>query len=124
MSSRKSNLLAFQTLSSVSMSANVTSSVTNIAYLDNIGVQFNFTGAPVGTFNVQVSADYNEDTQRNVINPGSWTSLTLSPAPTAAAAASTIYVDLNQLSAPWIRSGYTASSGSGVLSTYVTGKMV
>ncbi len=121
---RKSNLLTFQTLASVSMTANITSSVTNIAYLDNIGVQFNFTGAPVGAFLVQVSADYNEDTQKNVINPGSWTPLTLSPAPTASGSAATIYVDINQLSAPWIRSAYTATSGSGVLSTYVTGKMV
>jgi hypothetical protein len=121
---RKSNLLSFQSLSSVSMTSNITSSATNIAYLDNIGVQFNFTGAPVGTFKIEVSTDYNEDTQKNIINPGSWTPLTLSPAPTAAASASTIYIDMNQLSAPWIRSGYTASSGSGVLSAFVTGKMV
>ena len=122
--SRKSNLLKFQSLSSVSMSASTTSVVTNISILDNVGVQFNFSGAPVGTFQVEVSADYAEDTQGNVTHPGSWTPLTLSPSPAASGSASTIYIDLNQLSAPWLRTSYTATSGSGELSAYITAKMV
>lgn len=122
--SRKSNLQSFKTFASVSMSTSVTSSATNIAYLDNIGVQFNFSGAPVGTFQVQVSADYQQDTQGNVTNPGNWTALTLSPSPAASGSPSSIYIDLNQLSAPWIRTSYTTTSGSGQLSAFVTAKMV
>lgn len=106
------------------MSTSVTSSATNISYLDNVGVQFNFTGAPVGTFQVQVSADYNQDTQGNVLNPGTWVPLTLSPSPAASAVAGSIYIDLNQLSAPWVRTAYTTTSGSGVLSGYITAKMI
>lgn len=124
MSGRKNNLISFKTFASVSMSASVTSSATNIAYLDNIGVQFNFTGAPVGTFQIEVSADYQQDTQGVVTNTGTWIPLTLSPAPAANASASAIYVDLNQLSAPWVRTSYTVTSGSGVLSSYITAKMV
>lgn len=122
--SRKSNLLSFQTLASVSMTSNVTSSATNISYLDNVGVQLNFTGSSVGSFSVQVSIDYAQDTQGAVTNPGTWVPLTLSPTPSANAQAGSIYIDLNQLSAPWIRTTYVANSGTGTLSSYITAKMV
>lgn len=124
MSGRKNNLYQFQVLASVTMSSSVISSVTNIQYLDNVGVQFNFTGNSIGSFSVQVSADYSQDNNSNVLNPGTWISLTLSPSPSANGSAGSIYVDLNQLSAPWIRSQYVGNSGSGVLSTYITGKMI
>lgn len=124
MSSRKSNLVSFKTLASVSMVSTVVSSATNIAYLDNVGVQFNFTGNSIGSFSVQVSIDYAQDTQGNVTNPGTWVPLTLSPTPSANAAAGSIYIDLNQLSAPWIRTQYVANSGTGTLSSYITAKMV
>lgn len=106
------------------MVSNVVSSATNIQYLDNIGIQINYSGSSVGSFSVQVSADYLEDINKNVLNPGHWVNLSLSPAPTASAAASSIYLDLNQLSAPWIRVAYTAVSGSGFMSSFITGKMV
>lgn len=103
------------------MAANVASSVTNIEFLDNIGVQFNFTTSDaVGTFQVQVSMDYNPVAP----TAANWVNLALSPAPVAASANDSIYIDMNQLSAPWLRSTYTRTSGSGTLNAFICGKEV
>lgn len=101
------------------MSGNLTSSVTSIQWMDNIGVQLVWTGSPVGNFFVDVSADYDANTN----NPGNWTPIALSPAPTTAAG-SPIYIDMNQLSAPFIRVRYVSTSGSGTLTATITGKML
>lgn len=128
MSSRKNILVQFNTMASVSMTGTVISSVTNISYLDNIGVQQNWTGSPVGTFTVEISASYNEDINKNVLNPGSWVTMTqpdgTSFSLTAAGTASQGYMDITQTSSPWIRTVFTGSSGSGVMSTYITAKQV
>lgn len=123
--SRKNNLLKFQTVTNGSMAAaSITSAVTNIQFMDNIGIQFNFTGTPTGTFQVQVSADYAQDEFGNVTNAGNWIPIVLNPAPVASGAAAQIYIDINQLSAPWIREVYTKTSGTGTLQAFITGKMI
>lgn len=128
MSGRKSNLESFQLLASVSMSASVTSSATNILYLDNVGLQHNWSGAPVGQFTVQMSADYEQDTQGRVVKIGNWITLLQSDGTNfkinTGSASGQAYMDMNQLSAPWIRSVYTASSGTGLMSSFITAKMV
>jgi len=109
--------------------ATLTSAVTAIEFLDNIGYQINFTGSPVGTFSVQISADYDQDQNGNVINAGQWitvpvqqngTSYTLIPT----SLGSPMFLDLNQLSAPFIRLIYTKTSGTGTVNAFVCGKMV
>lgn len=128
MSGRKSNLKKFPTVVNGDMSANVTSPVTAIEFMDNIGIQINFSGSPVGNFQVQVSMDYNQDVNGNVIDAGNWIAVPF-PAPVSSinlptSVGSPIYIDLNQLSAPWIRLTYTATSGSGTLNSFICGKMV
>jgi len=130
MSGRKSNLKRFKTITTGDMSqATLTSAVTAIEFLDNIGYQINFTGSPVGTFSVQISADYDQDQNGNVINAGQWitvpvqqngTSYTLIPT----SLGSPMFLDLNQLSAPFIRLIYTKTSGTGTVNAFVCGKMV
>lgn len=93
--------------------ATLTSSVTNLQYLDNVGIQFIFTGSPTGTFSVEVSNDNSN-----------WTALSLSPTPAATGSAGNQYVDLNQLSAAWIRAKYTKSSGTGSLTALLTAKEI
>lgn len=123
--SRKNNIVKYQIITSGDMStASLTSAVTNVQFLDNIGIQLNFTGTPTGSFAVQVSADYAQDDYGNVTNTGNWVSLALSPAPSASGAADTAYVDIIQTSAPWIRTVYTRVSGTGTLNAFITAKMI
>lgn len=102
----------------------LTSPVLNIRFLDNIGIQLNYTGTPNGTFAVQVSADHEQDPQGNTTVPGTWIAVALNPAPVAAGVASNIYIDLNQLSSPWLRVQYTNTSSVGVLNGFATAKAV
>lgn len=134
MSGRKNNLKQFQNIVNGDMSqASITSPVTSIQWLDNVGIQLNFSGAPVGSFEIQVSADYSQDELGNVLNAGHWIPIQLSylvggtltqatSIPTSVG--SPIYLDLNQLSAPWVRVMYTKVSGSGSLNSFITAKMV
>lgn len=125
MSGRKNALIKYQTITNGDMSqASITSTVTNLQFLDNVCVQLNFTGTPTGTFEVQVSLDHAQDQNGNVSVAGNWTALTLSPSPAATGSASTIFIDMNQLSAPWIRVVYTRTSGSGTLNAYIGAKMI
>ena len=111
-------------IQSASMVGSITSAAQETKYQDNIGVQFNWSGVPVGTFGVQVSMDYHQDLEGNITNPGNWTTLPLSPALTASGSSGTAYADLNQLSAPYIRLTYTVTSGTGTLDAFINGKGV
>lgn len=134
MSGRKNNLRQFQSIVNGAMGATtVTSPVTCLQWLDNIGIQLNFTGSPVGTFAVEVSADYAQDPNGQVQNAGQWISIPLTYLVTGTPVTATtvptsvgspIYLDLNQLSAPWIRLQYVGASGSGTLNAFLTAKML
>jgi len=113
MSGRKSQLPPYPVISAGDMSMNITGPVTNIQYLDNVGLQLVFTGTPTGTFFVDLSLD-----QTN------WTPITFSASPVASGSAGNIYLDMNQLSAPYIRVRYVASSGAGSLNAMITSKQV
>jgi hypothetical protein len=125
--SRKNNLLRFKALTGGVMTGTtvLTSAVCGIRWLDNVGIQLTWTGTAVGTFQVQVSANHDEDEQGNVRTAGNWVALDLgSPGPVASGTASSIYIDLTQLSAPFIRVVYTNTSSTGALSVVMTGKML
>jgi hypothetical protein len=111
----------------------LTSAVTEIKNQDNIGFQLQWSGSPTGTFSVEVSMDYFADINGNVVNPGIWTTVPVSywngtsyttstTVPTSVG--SPIYIDLNQLSATYIRVQYTNSASTGTLNGYVDGKGV
>lgn len=119
------NLLKpFKLLSATSMGANITSAAVEIALQDNIGIQLHWTGTPSGTFDVQISADHLQDMEGNIQVPGNWVSLALSPAIIASGAADDAYIDLNQMSARYVRLVYTRSAGTGSLDCTVMGKAV
>ena len=134
MSVTKNVLKPFQTITAGSMAGNLTSQVTTIQFLDNLGLQLDWTGSPVGSFQVQVSADYSQDIMGNVLNAGNWSPIILEYIPTGGtltiatsiptSVGSPIYVDLNQTSAPYIRVVYTSSSGTGTLNAYITAKEI
>ena len=106
------------------MSGNITSDPTNIQFLDNVSMQLNFTGTPTGTFTVQGSLDYQQTSPFAKAAIGNWIDITLPTTPAAAGSANQILIDMNQLSFPWIRVKYTASSGSGTLNAYISAKAV
>lgn len=125
MANKKDSLLKFQTITSGDMSqATITSTVTQIQFLDDIGIQFNFTGSPTGTFSVEVSIDYAQDSQGNVSNAGNWVPISFSATPEASGTAGSVFLDIFGLSAPWIRSKYTKISGTGTLNAFICAKAI
>jgi hypothetical protein len=109
--SAKSVLKPYPTLSNGDMTGNLTSAETDVSTIDNIGIQANFTGSPVGTFQIQGSVDS--------IN---WVNLAFSTPPAATGTGDNFLFNIKQFPYPKIRVKYTATSGSGVLNTYITGK--
>jgi len=137
MSGRKNVLLPYKILTDGDMStASLTSSVTEIKYLDDIGIQLDWTGSPVGSFAIQISADHKEypvASPAKTTTTGNWTPLTLTywngssfvtdtSVPTSLG--SPIFLDLALLSAPYIRVVYTKGSGSGTLQITITAKEI
>lgn len=119
----KNVLRRFLLADAVSMGASFTSIVLRCQFLDNIGLQINYSGTlPVGAFNVEVSADHEEDANGNVKTAGTWVDLGLGLA--APGSTGPIYVDLNQISAPYVRVSYVRTSGTGTASVYATAKSV
>lgn len=111
-------------LNAASMATSLTSAVVPITGQDNIGIQLHWTGAPVGTFDFQISSNHLQDSQGAVIQAGNWISLPLDPAIAAVGAPDEAYVDLNQMSAQYVRVVYTRTSSTGTLDVYVVGKGV
>ncbi len=106
------------------MSGNITSNAVEVKLQDNVGVQLHWTGAPTGVFSIQVSMDHREDIEGNVVVAGHWVSVILNPSITASGSADDAYIDLNQLSAAYVRIVYTATSGTGTLDAFVNAKGV
>lgn len=126
MSGRKDFLAKFQIVSAGDQSqATVASSITNISYMDNLGIQVNIlTGTASGTFDVQVSADHVE-VNGNVTIAGNWVSLgNTYQATVTSGSPANIYFDLNQLSSPFIRLLWTKTSGTGTFNAFIVGKMI
>lgn len=131
MSDRKNNILAYPAINAQSMGASITGAITSTQYLDDIGIQFTWSGSPVGLLSIEISADYARDINGNVTNTGHWVPITFSywngsslvtgtTVPTSVG--SPVYFDLALLSAPWIRPVYTRTSGTGTLTATITAK--
>jgi hypothetical protein len=135
MSTRKNTLLSYPIITAGAMASTntLTSKVTNIQYLDDCGLQLDWSGSPTGTFQVEVSANYAADLNGNVTNSGTWIPLTFSywngtTTVTATAIPTSvgtpIYIDMALLSAPWIRVQYTNSASTGTLTAVITAKEI
>lgn len=105
----------------------ITSAVTNIQYLDNIGIQLNWTGTPNGGAVLQVSVDYAQVNMGGVpvvTNAGTWNTITTSADAAPAGSASSFFYNIGQIAAPWIRLVYTNTSSTGTLNAFICGKAV
>jgi hypothetical protein len=116
-------LIPYKIVDSGDMSSSITSSIAEIIRQDNVGIQLVWTGSPIGSFSVQVSIDHRE-VNGVVSNSGTWVNITLNPTISAVGSGDSAYIELNQLSASYIRVVYTASSGAGTLNAYICGKSV
>jgi len=102
----------------------VTSSATSILRRNSFSMQINVTGSPYGTFDVQGSLDYNPGLPQSegMYNTGNWVSLTLSPTPAVTGSATSILLDIQNPSFPWIRLSYTNSTSSGQFDAWICSK--
>lgn len=124
---RKNALLPYHLIVDAAMTGTdtITSPVTNIQFLDDVGVQLQFTGTPNGTFTVQGSIDYAVNPITGAVeNAGNWIDVTLSPVPVASGSADQILINLAMLCFPFIRIQYVNTSGVGVLNGYICGKEI
>ncbi len=124
MSSTKRVLEKAQLLTAEDMSVDITSPVFICRFLDNVGIQLDWTGAPVGTFAVQTSTDHEEDNQGNVSVAGNWITIPLSATITASGSPDDAKIAINQIDGAYLRLVYTATSGTGSLNMFINGKEI
>lgn len=111
-----------------SLSSSFISKITMVPYMDNCSYQINITTSnSTGTFVVEASDDYIQQTQDVKGNPGSWVALPLggglTPNPVANAANDTILIDLNQLPFNAVRVSYTSTiAGTGTADIWLLNK--
>lgn len=106
-----------------SMASTLHSSPINIRQLSFVGFDINWTGAPVGTFSVEVSNTYQQNPNGSVRVAGNWTALTLSAPIAATGAADNAFIDIDAISASWIRLSYNSTSGTGNLNATLSSKV-
>ena len=108
----KKILPAYHLISNGDMSTTITSNITNIQNLDNIGIEWSWTGTPTGAFTILAS-----------ISGQNFIPLTFSdPLPIPSGSAGLWLTDLGQVSFYQIQIVYTPTSGAGTLNVWISGK--
>ena len=93
------------------------------ALLDNMSFQATWSGAtPVGTLDVQVSNDHQEN-GGVVVNAGTWTSI-YDSVPAVSGNTGSLFLNIAAIAAAFIRVVYTKTSGTGTLSCYFNGRSI
>jgi len=124
----KNALLPVRLVADGSMAASITSDVLPMQYMDNIGIQLDWTGSPVGTIEVQVSLNHQVNPDGSTRTAGTWVTLPSASFtgtyPIPGTTSSPAYLDLPLLSAAFLRVVYNRTSGSGTLNVIAVGKGV
>lgn len=117
----------FNVLGSTSVSATttITSSISSILYRDSISYQFNLSGVPTGTININCSLDYSPGLPQSAngsgqARAGNWA--TIASVAVTSATASPVIFDISPISMPWIQAQFVSSTSSGVISVWSTAK--
>jgi hypothetical protein len=106
------------------MSANITSQPTVIQNTSKISYDVSWVGsAPVGTLQVQVSNSYTQNSDGSVKNAGNWTTLTLDVTPTVSGNTGNGFIDLLEMASYAVRLVYVRTSGTGVMTAIIAGKV-
>lgn len=110
-----------------SMGASITGPATIIQRLPGISYDIEWTGNPVGTFEVQVSNTYTQAPDGTVINAGNWNTLPSSSFtgtyPVPAGVADHGFLDVVGTEAYAVRLVYTRTSGTGTLTVIPAAKV-
>jgi len=120
MAVQKNIIDRYQSITNGNMTTSLTSSVSDIRYLDNIGIQIKWTSASaIGVFTIECSNNYNPVT--NTV--GTWFSVTPSPAVTNPASNNGEFgTTIVGCPHAYLRVVYTVTSGTGTLNVWVTAK--
>lgn len=116
-------LKPYSVVTNGNMASSITSAVTVINQISDVGYDISWTGTPTGSFSVQVSNTYSLNSDGTVNNPGNWTTLTLTGTVAAAGSADNGYIDVEGISAYAIRLVYTSTSGTGTLNAVICAKV-
>jgi hypothetical protein len=119
MSGRKLVLLPYHDPQFIAgdISGDIKGTPIGVEYIDNVCVQVSYTGTASGTVSVQFSLDYDH----HHIASATWTTVLTETLPTAT---SPIYINLNQVAAPFMRVIYTKTGGTGTMDVWVSGKEI
>lgn len=112
MGAKKINDYQLITNGSMTGTSTVTSDAQNIENFDNVGLQFTWTGTPVGTFSISGSID-GENFYPLTFDP-------VLEAPSGSAGG--FLVNLNQVPYPFIQVAYTNASSTGTLNVFIFSK--
>lgn len=107
----KNVLLPFKLADATSLGASFVSASTSIRYLDNVAIQMNASGTPVGDLTVEGTVDGTN-----------W--IAFSTASSLTGSSSNFLLDLNQLSFDKVRVRYTRTSGTGSVDIWVMAKRI
>lgn len=106
------------------LASTVTGTPVHVLFLDNVGIQFVWTGTPTCTIKVLVSNQTTPGSSPPMPVANSFTSLTLSSVTNPSGSSGTFWIDLNQLGSEWVEAQYASCSGSGTLSAFLSAKKV
>jgi len=115
-------------INNVSMATSITGPATIIQMLPGISYDIVWTGAPVGTFQVQVSNTFKIADNGAIYSAGSWNTLPTSSFqgtyPVPAGTPGNGFLDVVGTEAYAVRLVYTATSGTGNLTVVACGKVL
>lgn len=88
-----------------------------------ISYDISWTGAPVGSFVVQVSNTFTQNADGTVRNVGNWDTLPLSAPAAITSSPGNGAIDIDATGFYAIRLVYNPTSGTGVLNAFIAGKV-
>jgi hypothetical protein len=101
-------------VSGADMSANATSQITTIQFMDNIGILINWSGSsPVGTLFIEISNDNK-----------TFTALEFGSSISISGNSGTHTVTINQAPFGYLRARYALTSGTGNLTAILSSKQI
>lgn len=115
-------------INAMTMAADITGPATIIQMLPGLSYDISWTGAPVGTFEVQVSNTYRQNADGSVASLGNWTTIPVASFsgtyPIPAGSASNGFLDVVGTECYAVRLHYTRTSGTGALTVVACGKVL